>query len=121
MFYRVINDLDTCRALGIYCKFRCKSDPVIRNSDPEKRRTFTQKIHISHGTLKNDLPNRMIQLSVSQSNGVYYIHSEKVPRKKISEKQWSFTVIVSPQKNCMIYATRNGFACGLFLLFFFII
>ena len=60
------------RIMEFYCKFLCKSDPVIqKKSDLEKRRTFTLKMHMWFETWKNDSANRMIQLSVSQLSGVY--------------------------------------------------
>ena len=45
----------------------------------------------------------------------------KVLRRKISEKRYSFTVSASLQTNSVVYVARHGFACALFLLFFFII
>ena len=49
------------------------------------------------------------------------IHSEKVLRRKISEKRYSFTVSASLQTSSVVYVARHGFACALFLLYFFII
>ena len=49
------------------------------------------------------------------------IHSEKVLRRKISEKLHSFTDNASLQTSSAVYVARHGFACALFLLFFFII
>ena len=49
------------------------------------------------------------------------IHSEKVLRRKISEKLYSFTVNASVQTSFAVYVARHGFACALFLLYFFII
>ena len=47
--------------------------------------------------------------------------SEKVLRRKVSEKSYSFTVSASLQTSSAVYVARHGFACALFLLFFFII
>ena len=49
------------------------------------------------------------------------IHSEKVLRRKISPKLYSFTVSASLRTSSVVYVARRGFACALFLLFFFII
>ena len=46
---------------------------------------------------------------------------QKVLRRKISEKPYSFTVSASLQTSSVVYVARHGFACALFLLFFFII
>ena len=59
------------RIMEFYCKFRCKSNPDTRKSNPEKRRIFTLKMHIWFGTEKNVPANQMIQLSVNQLSGVY--------------------------------------------------
>ena len=42
------------------------------------------------------------------------IHSEKVLRRKISEKRYSFTVSASLQTSSVVYVARHGFACALF-------
>ena len=39
--------------------------------------------------------------------------------KKMSEKQWSFTVIVSLYKHFMVYVTRHGFARRSFSFFLY--
>ena len=48
-------------------------------------------------------------------------YSQRKGFEKISEKPYSFTVSASLQTSSVVYEARHGFACALFLLFFFII
>ena len=66
-------EIHAIRNTGFYSKFQCKSDPVIRNSDPDKRVLLHRKGACDSELGKNDPVSRMIQLSVSQSSGVYCI------------------------------------------------
>ena len=93
------------RIVGFYCKFRCKSDP-------EKRRTFTLKMHVWFGTWKNDSANRMIQLSVSQLSGVYCTISRRIvtPMLRPINKRFYVHVFFS-YRNQRLTQNCNFFYC----------